>query len=124
MEVPSEDPLLNGYFGEMYSLGMQNGSDHRFLQGIATLKHFDANQLEGNWPGPESTCTGGTCTRHSINASISLYDWASSYLPAFKRSVVQGGAQAVMCSCENTPSYLPCLSPRPCALASSLSADR
>ena len=45
MEVPSEDPLLNGYFGQMYSLGMQNGSDPRFLQGIATLKHFDANQV-------------------------------------------------------------------------------
>ena len=57
MEVPSEDPLLNGYFGQMYSLGMQNGSDPRFLQGIATLKHFDANQLEGDWPGPESVCT-------------------------------------------------------------------
>ena len=40
MEVPSEDPLLNGYFGEMYSVGMQNGTDPRFLQGIATLKHF------------------------------------------------------------------------------------
>ena len=51
------DPLLNGYFGQMYSLGMQNGSDPRFLQGIATLKHFDANQLEGDWPGPESVCT-------------------------------------------------------------------
>ena len=66
MEVPSEDPLLNGYFGQMYSLGMQNGSDPRFLQGIATLKHFDANQLEGDWPGPESVCTGGICTRHSV----------------------------------------------------------
>ncbi len=32
-----------------------------------------------------------------INASISMYDWASSYLPAFRRSVVEGGAQAVMC---------------------------
>ena len=106
-EVPSEDPLLNGYFGQMYSIGMQNGSDPRYLQGIATLKHFDANQLEGNWPGPESVCTGGTCTRHTINASISMYDWASSYLPAFQRSVVQGGAQAVMCS------YNACVSPSP-----------
>jgi beta-glucosidase len=98
-QVPSEDPLLNGFFGAEYSLGMQNGSDPRFLQGIATLKHFDANQLEGDWPGPSSVCTGGVCTRHTINASISTYDWASSYLPAFQRSVVQGGAQAVMCSC-------------------------
>lgn len=52
--MPSEDPLLNGYFGQMYSLGMQNGSDSRFLQGIATLKHFDANQLEGE-PKTQST---------------------------------------------------------------------
>ena len=58
--------VRTGYFGQMYSLGMQNGSDPRFLQGIATLKHFDANQLEGDWPGPESVCTGGICTRHSV----------------------------------------------------------
>ena len=44
-------------------------------------------------PGP-----GGVCTRHTIDVTISKYDLASSYLPAFKRSIVQGNAQAVMCS--------------------------
>ena len=99
MEVASEDPLLNGFFGQMYSVGMQVGDDPRFLQGIATLKHFDANSLEGNWPGPESMCPGGICTRHTIDVNISRYDLASSYLPAFKRSVIEGNVQAVMCSC-------------------------
>ena len=93
MEVPGEDPLLNGMFGEQYAKGMQNGSDPRFLQGIATLKHFDANSLEGDWPGPESMCPGGTCTRHTIDVNISAYDLASTYLPAFRRAVVEGGAQ-------------------------------
>ena len=83
-----------------YSVGMQVGEDPRFLQGIATLKHFDANSLEGNWPGPSSMCPGGVCTRHTIDVNISRYDLASSYLPAFKRSVIEGNGQAVMCSCE------------------------
>jgi hypothetical protein len=29
MEVPSEDPLLNGLFGAEYSLGLQYGQDPR-----------------------------------------------------------------------------------------------
>jgi len=38
---------------------MQNGSDPRFLQGVATLKHFDANSLEGNWNCSSSPLTAG-----------------------------------------------------------------
>ena len=49
-------------------------------------------------PGPPSMCPGGVCTRHTIDVNISKYDLASSYLPAFKRSVVEGDIQAVMCS--------------------------
>ena len=51
METPSEDPFICGSYGAQYSIGLQNGDDPRFLQGIATLKHFDANSLEGSW-GP------------------------------------------------------------------------
>ena len=47
METPSEDPMINGIYGTMYSLGLQNGSDPRYVQAIPTLKHFDANSLEG-----------------------------------------------------------------------------
>ena len=34
-------------------------------------------------PGPEAECTGGTCTRHTIDVNLSKYDLASTYLPAF-----------------------------------------
>ena len=92
METPSEDPLINGLYGALYSMGLQNGEDSRFLQGIATLKHFDANTLEGPW-GPN-----GTISRSTDNAIIGPYDWASTYMMPFAVSVIKGGAMGVMCS--------------------------
>lgn len=94
MEVPSEDPYLNGVYGTQYTLGLQNNSalDDRYLQGVATLKHFLANSLEGipNQPHLPS--------RHSVNAKISLHDLASTYLAPFQKTVQQGGAAGIMCS--------------------------
>eukprot|EP00756_Hemistasia_phaeocysticola_P045223 Hpha_TRINITY_DN18982_c0_g1::TRINITY_DN18982_c0_g1_i1::g.17492::m.17492 len=93
LETPGEDPFLNGVFGSMVTQGLQNGSlDPRFLQAVVTLKHYDANSLEGAW-GPASNIT-----RHTVNADISMYDLHSTYLPAFRRSVVEGSALGVMCS--------------------------
>jgi xylan 1,4-beta-xylosidase len=102
VETPSEDPFLCGVYGAMHTLGLQNNSqlDDRYFQAVATLKHFDANSLEG----PHWTLDGtwdpknGTVSRHSFNAKISLHDLAMSYLPAFRQSVVEGGAAGVMCS--------------------------
>jgi beta-D-xylosidase 4 len=37
-------------------------------------------------------------TRHNFNAIVSNYALTDSFFPAFKRSVVQGGALGVMCS--------------------------
>ena len=101
METPSEDPYVCGMFGKMYTLGLQNNSaDPRYLQAVATLKHFDANSLEGPYWTINGTWSpkDGTISRHSVNAKISLYDLASSYLPAFKRTVQEGGAAGIMCS--------------------------
>jgi beta-glucosidase-like glycosyl hydrolase len=94
MEVPSEDPYLNGLYGIQYTLGLQNNSalDDRYLQGVATLKHFMANSLEGIPNQPYSP------SRHSVNAKISLYDLASTYLLPFKETIQQGGAAGIMCS--------------------------
>eukprot|EP00521_Asterionellopsis_glacialis_P006973 CAMPEP_0195289138 /NCGR_PEP_ID=MMETSP0707-20130614/5540_1 /TAXON_ID=33640 /ORGANISM="Asterionellopsis glacialis, Strain CCMP134" /LENGTH=955 /DNA_ID=CAMNT_0040349109 /DNA_START=132 /DNA_END=2999 /DNA_ORIENTATION=+ len=98
-ETPSEDPFLCGQFGTHYTLGLQNNSmDTRFLQAVATLKHFDANSLEGNWYPDGTYGEDGPLTRHSVDPPISPYDLHSSYYPAFKASVVQGGAAGVMCS--------------------------
>ena len=92
LETPSEDPFVCGRFGEEVTRGLQEGADERYLQAVVTLKHFDANSLEGAW-GPH-----GTLTRHTVDVNISLYDLFSSYLPAFERSVARGGAKGVMCS--------------------------
>ena len=92
LETPSEDPLVCGSFGADVTRGLQNGSDARYMQAVVTLKHFDANSLEGDW-GPK-----GIYTRHSFDAKISQYDLFSTYLPAFKQAVLEGGARGVMCS--------------------------
>ena len=105
LETTGEDPYLNGQFGKEYTIGLQTSeSDPRFLQAIVTLKHFDANSLEGDWPGPGSKksypgsgCPGGVCTRHTVDPNISLYDLASTYLPAFRTTVEDGHALGVMC---------------------------
>ena len=59
---------------------------------MVTLKHFDANSLEGPWG------EGGKITRHTVDAKISKFDLQTSYLPAFRTAVVEGGALGVMCS--------------------------
>ena len=99
LETPGEDPLLNGLYGAFYTIGLQNGTDPRFLQAVVTLKHYDANSLEGTWDkNGKYDLKNGTLNRHTFNAVISRYDLASTYLRAFRRSVVQGGAKGVMCS--------------------------
>ena len=51
---------------------------------------------QGNWNYDGTP--GGPLTRHTVDANISLYDLYSTYLPAFKASVIDGGAAGVMCS--------------------------
>ena len=93
LETPSEDPAVCGSFGVEVTKGLQlSKSDPRFVQAVVTLKHFDANSLEGDW-GPQ-----GTITRHTVDSNISAFDLHDTYLPAFKQSVEQGGALGVMCS--------------------------
>eukprot|EP00048_Salpingoeca_helianthica_P015648 m.227816 g.227816 ORF g.227816 m.227816 type:complete len:774 (+) comp17327_c0_seq1:3-2324(+) len=105
METPSEDPLINGLYGTMYSRGMQQGDDPRYLMGVTTLKHFDANSLEGTW-GPYKNIT-----RHTINENISIYDLASTYLYPFAVSVIEGGAAGVMCSYNSINGVPSCANP-------------
>jgi beta-glucosidase-like glycosyl hydrolase len=98
METPSEDPFVCGRYGVAYTLGLQNNSlDDRYLQAVATLKHFDANSLEGYWNADGTWGKNAPISRHSVNATISMYDLYSSYLPSFKAAVVEGGAAGIMC---------------------------
>ena len=93
LETPSEDPKICGAFGTEVTRGLQNGVDDKFMQAVVTLKHFDANSLEGNW-----SRHGKIITRHSVDSQISMYDLFSTFLPAFREAVVEGGARGVMCS--------------------------
>jgi beta-D-xylosidase 4 len=69
LETPSEDPGVCGSFGVEVTKGLQESSlDPRYVQAIVTLKHFDANSLEGDW-GPS-----GNITRHTVDAQISEYE--------------------------------------------------
>ncbi|ETP10162.1 hypothetical protein F441_14126, partial [Phytophthora nicotianae CJ01A1] len=88
METPSEDPLVNSKYGVAYTKGLQEGKDKRFLQAVVTLKHYAAYSYE-HYDGID---------RMAFNAVVSRYDFADTYLPAFKASVVHGKAKGVMCS--------------------------
>lgn len=89
VEVPGEDPLLNGLFGELYTSGLQTSSlDSNYLQAVVTLKHLDAYSLDDS----------DNFTRNNFNAIVSQFALADTYLPAFKRAVVDGGALGIMCS--------------------------
>ena len=83
-ETLGEDPYLTGMLGTRFVEGIQ-GDDRRYLQAIATPKHFAVHS------GPEPL-------RHGFNVDPSPRDFSETYLPAFRRTVVEGHAQSVMCS--------------------------
>ncbi|KAH7470658.1 hypothetical protein PRIC1_001443 [Phytophthora ramorum] len=88
METPSEDPLVNSKYGVAYTRGLQEGKDKRFLQAVVTLKHYAVYSYE-HYDGID---------RMAFNAVVSRYDFADTYLPAFRAAVVDGKAKGVMCS--------------------------
>ncbi|EGZ24680.1 family 3 glycoside hydrolase [Phytophthora sojae] len=89
-ETPSEDPLVNSKYGVAYTRGLQEGKrqDPRFLQAVVTLKHYAAYSYENY----------GGVNRMEFDAIVSPYDFADTYFPAFRSSVVDGNAKGVMCS--------------------------
>jgi beta-D-xylosidase 4 len=103
VEVPSEDPLVNGLFGQLYTQGIQvnDALDPTYLQAVVTLKHWDAYSLEDS----------DGFTRHNFNAVVSSYALADTFFPAFKRAVVQGGAKGIMCSYNSLNGVPTCANP-------------
>lgn len=63
------------------------GLDATHLAGVATLKHWDAYSLEDS----------DGARRYDFNAIVSPYALATTYFPAFAKSVLEGGALGVMC---------------------------
>jgi beta-glucosidase len=84
METYGEDPYLTGEMGVQFVKGLQ-GNDPNYLKTIATPKHLAVHS------GPEPD-------RHTFNALVSDYDLRETYLPHFKKCVVEGQAYSVMCA--------------------------
>ena len=72
--MPSEDPLLNGDFGEQYTRGIQTGEDARFIKTVVTLKHWDAYSLENS----------DGFNRHNFDAVVSPYVFDTEPTPRTK----------------------------------------
>jgi beta-glucosidase-like glycosyl hydrolase len=102
-EVASEDPLLNGDFGSQYTQGLQRprDQDSSHLLVAVTLKHWDAYSLENS----------DGFTRNDFNAVVSNFALQSTYFPAFRQAVQEGGSTGVMCSYNAVNGIPTCASP-------------
>ncbi|WP_157136944.1 glycoside hydrolase family 3 C-terminal domain-containing protein [Sphingomonas sp. PAMC 26617] len=83
-ETLGEDPYLTGTMAVPFVHGVQ-GTDANYLKAIATPKHFAVHS------GPEQL-------RHQFNVDPSPRDLSETYLPAFRRAIVDGRAESLMCA--------------------------
>ena len=83
-ETYGEDPFLTSSIGTAFVSGLQ-GADPRYLKVVATAKHFAVHS------GPESQ-------RHTFDVSVSPHDLEDTYLPAFRKLVVDAHVGSVMCA--------------------------
>jgi beta-glucosidase len=84
METFGEDPYLTGRLAVEFVKGMQ-GDHPVYLKTVATPKHYAVHS------GPEPD-------RHSFDAVGDERDLRETYLPAFRTSIIDGGAESVMCA--------------------------
>lgn len=87
-ETWGEDPFLTGKLGTAFVRGMQ-GNDPKYLKVASTVKHYAVHS------GPEPE-------RHSFNAVVSERDLRETYLPAFRQTIIEGGAAGLMCAYNAT----------------------
>jgi len=81
-ETWGEDPYLTGEMGAAYVRGLQ-GEHPKYLKAAACAKHYAVHS------GPEKI-------RHKFDARVSARDLHGTYLPAFKKLVVEAHVEAVM----------------------------
>ncbi|MFA6114649.1 MAG: glycoside hydrolase family 3 C-terminal domain-containing protein [Sphingomonas sp.] len=96
-ETLGEDPFLTGTLATALVRGIQ-GDDPRYLQAIATPKHFAVHS------GPEPL-------RHGFDVTPSPRDLNETYLPAFRRAVVDGKAHSLMCAYNAVDGAPACANP-------------
>ena len=94
-ETWGEDPYLTGEMGSAFVRGMQ-GDHPKYLKTAACAKHYAVHS------GPEKH-------RHTFNAVVSPRDLNDTYLPAFKKLVVEAKVEAVM-GAYNRTNDEPCCS--------------
>ena len=83
-ETYGEDPFLTGTIGAAFVAGLQ-GDDPRYLKASACAKHYAVHS------GPE-------WNRHVFDAKPSSFDLWDTYLPAFRKLVVDAKVTGVMCA--------------------------
>jgi beta-glucosidase len=83
-ETYGEDPYLTGTMGKAFVTGLQ-GNDPKYLKAAACAKHYAVHS------GPEPS-------RHEFNTDVSDYDLWDTYLPAFRKLVVNAKVAGVMCA--------------------------
>jgi beta-glucosidase len=83
-ETLGEDPYLTGMLGTAFVEGLQ-GDDPRYFLTVATPKHLAVHS------GPEPL-------RHTFNVEVAPQDLTETYLPAFRRTIVDGKAYSLMCA--------------------------
>ncbi len=81
-ETWGEDPFLSGEMGLAFVRGLQ-GDHFKYLKAAACAKHYAVHS------GPERH-------RHTFNAIVSRRDLYDTYLPAFKKLVMEAKVEAVM----------------------------
>jgi beta-glucosidase len=81
-ETWGEDPFLTGEMAAEFVKGLQ-GDHPKYLKAAACAKHYAVHS------GPEKD-------RHTFNAIVSKHDLYETYLPAFKKLVVDAKVEAVM----------------------------
>ncbi|XP_046572488.1 beta-D-xylosidase 1-like isoform X1 [Haliotis rubra] len=94
-EVYGEDPYMTGVLAAMSVKGLQ-GNDSRFIRTNSGCKVFAA------YAGPDSI----PVSRHNFSAVVSVRDFRTTFLPAF-RACVKAGTYNIMCgynSFNGTPS--------------------
>ena len=80
-ETFGEDPFLTSVLGKAFIKGIQGNGE--FLKATACSKHYAGHS------GPEKD-------RHGFDAVISMHDLHETYLPAFEKTVKEGGVAGVM----------------------------
>ena len=80
-ETFGEDPFLAAELGKEFVKGIQGNGE--FLKATACSKHFAVHS------GPEND-------RHGFDAKASMHDLYETYLPAFEKTVKEGGVMGVM----------------------------